>query len=213
MRNEPSRFNFANSKPIYQLANSHQFCRGKFADVPNFYHEQLIHCIRYKRLPRHGFVWSRQITFGSNGAEEEWLSQNSTLSSWSTFTAAGTLISLETDWLLWLQQGSITLDPWPLTWNEKEGRRRKASVKLSTGHVWILEARMPGTFSQKMTENSRKWPVDHDVLWYKKIINLQEKHILWHTHYGIRVNTCFLSAEILIFSFKFDQFGTFSQIA
>ena len=81
----------------------------------------------YKRLPRRGFVWRRQITFGSNGAEEEWLSQNSTLSSWSTFTAAGTLISLETDWLLWLQQGSITLDPWPLTWNEKEGRRRKAS--------------------------------------------------------------------------------------
>ena len=114
MGNEPSRFNFANSKLIYQLANSHQFCRGKFADVPNFYHEQLIHCIRYKRLPRHGFVWRRQITFGSNGAEEEWLSQNSTLSSWSTFTAAGTLISLETDWLLWLQQGSITLDPWPL---------------------------------------------------------------------------------------------------
>ena len=127
MGNEPSRFNFASYKLIYQLANSHQFCRGKIADVPNFYHEQLIHCIGYKRLPRHGFVWRRQITFGSNGAEEEWLSQNSTLSSWSTFTAAGTLISLETDWLLWLQQGSIILDPWPLTWNEKEGRRRKAS--------------------------------------------------------------------------------------
>ena len=42
MGNEPSRFNFASSKLIYQLANSHQFWRGKFADVPNFYHEQLI---------------------------------------------------------------------------------------------------------------------------------------------------------------------------
>ena len=104
----------------------------------------------YKRLPRRGFVWRRQITFGSNGAEEEWLSQNSTLSSWSTFTAAGTLISLETDWLLWLQQGSITLDPWPLRDGVKKSKWKFKMAFAMKGEGVSRGSRVPHT-------NFKKW--------------------------------------------------------